>query len=257
MTTIEQASNRLVIQYKPWLAWLVGVLFIVGGLWPMTAGEPLFGGAFVLAGVGIVLGLANTVTSGFDLTTRRFTQSTKGLIRNKELIHPIDEITQVRVVQGNSSANSPSRTYTIVAALRSGARVQIPSHTGGGKAQKEQLAADIRGFLNLADMPEPKIPGFGDLFALMRDPNPAQRLGEMFGGTATELEAIVRRDPANLEAREQLATTLAMQNRPAEARAHLVAARDLAKQRRNDDRVARLDEMIARLTSAADRRQQS
>ena len=161
-------SNPLVIHYRPWLEWLVGGLFIVGGLWPMFSGEPLFGGGFVLAGAAIILAVANTVTSRFDLTTKRFSQTTRGLVRHKHLTHPLDDITSVRVAQRSGSANSPSPTYTIVVVLRSGARVHIPSGTSSGKAAKEQLAAEIRRFLNLPDPGELPALGFRDLFRLIR-----------------------------------------------------------------------------------------
>lgn len=110
MSATEQTSSDLVTRYTPWLERLVGGLFIIGGLWPFSSGERVFGSGFVLAGARIIIGFAKTVISRFDLATGGFTQVTKGLVRNKRLTHPLAEITGVRVVQSHSSADSPSRS---------------------------------------------------------------------------------------------------------------------------------------------------
>jgi hypothetical protein len=92
------------------------------------------------------------------------------------------------------------------------------------------------------------------MFRIMRNPDPAQRLAELTGGASAEYEAVLRRDPDNIEALRQLATALALQNRAAEARPYLEAARDNAAGRGNAALAAQLDEMLKRLDEATRRR---
>jgi hypothetical protein len=171
------------------------------------------------------------------------------VVRNSEITHPLSEIAGVSVDASRAGNRSPG--YRIVITLASGARVPLTPSYGSGKGAKEHSAAAIRTFLNLPQLPEIQIPGFTDMFKLMFDPDGAKRLGEMFGGPAAEYEAIVRRDPGNLEARKQLGVALAMQNKPGEARAHLEAARDLAAQRGNAKLAAEIDETLRRMHDAS------
>ena len=52
----------------------------------------------------------------------------------------------------------------------------------------------------------------------------------------------MRRSPDDVDARRQLATALALSNRPAEARAHFAHARDVARRQGNDRIAQELDE---------------
>jgi hypothetical protein len=250
MKVVEHTAGKLVLQDRPWLIWLVGGLFVVAGSWvALTSDERLIGAAFAVTGAVLILALANTVTATFDRGLGRFTQSSRGVVRNSETAHALSEVVSVGVHQSHSGR--PSRTHRLVLGLSSGARVPLTPIFSSGKADKDRVAATIRQFLDLQELPETPIPGFGDMFRTMFDPNAGKRLGELFGGSTSQLEELVRRDPGNIEARQQLGTALAMQNRVAEAREHLQAARGLAASRGNPALAAQLDEMLARMNDAA------
>lgn len=253
MRVVEQTAGRLVLQDRPWLIWLVGGLFVAAGSFvALTSDERLFGAAFAVTGAVMILAFANTVTATFDRGVGRFTQSIKGLVRSRETVHPLSEVVSVGVHQ--SASGRPSRTHRIVLGLSSGATVPLTPTFSSGKPDKDRVAATIRQFLNLQELPEVPVPGFRDMVGMMFDPNAAARLGDMFGGSTAQLEALVRQDPGNIEARQRLGTALAMQNRVAEAREHLQAARGLAASRGNSALAAELDEMLARMNDAASRR---
>lgn len=249
MKIAEQTEGRLVLQEKPWLVLLVGGLFVIAGLVvAVGAGEPLAGVGSAILGALVILAFGNTVTATFDKSAGRFTRSVRGLIRNSDVTHPLPEVAGV-AVDASPSAN-PSRGYRMAVTLASGARVPLTTSYSSGKSGKEQTAAAIRQFLGLQHVPEAGIPGFGDMARLMFDPNAAERLGEMFGGPVAEYEAILSRDPDNLEARRQLGLALAMQGKPREAREHFEAARGLAARRGNTALAAEIDETLRRMTGA-------
>lgn len=168
MGIIEKTATTLVVQYRPWLEWLIGTLFVGGGSWVVASGERVFGGLFVVAGAAIILAFANTVTSRFDRGTNRFTRSLRGVVRRNEKTYPLDEIVSVRV-RANSSGSSPSKTYSVVLGLKSREYVPVLSGSTSGKADKEQLAAEIRRFLNITEtVQEP--PGFGEMLSAILNP---------------------------------------------------------------------------------------
>ncbi len=251
MRIVEKTAGRLVLQERPWLVAVVGGLFIVAGIaMAVKTGEAMAGG-FAILGAVLIVAFSNTVTATFDSNVGRFTRRSRGLLRNREATHPLQEIAGASVEA--SPSGNPSRSYRVALTLSSGARVPLTTSYSSGKDDKEQVAAAIREFLNLQQAPEVRIPGFGDMFKLMFDPNATERLGGMFGGSVSEYEANVRRDPDNLEARRQLGLALAMQNKPREAREHFEAARDLAASRGNRALAAEIDETLARMNDAARR----
>lgn len=253
MKVVQQTAGRLVLQEKPWLVWLVGGLFVVAGSGvALMSSERLFGAAFAVTGAVLILGFANTVTATFDRDARRFTRSITGLLRNSETGHPLGEVVSIDV-EASPSAN-PSRAHRLVLGLSTGARFPLTSSYSSGKQDKEQTAGVIRQFLDLRGAPDVPLPGFRDMVSMMFDPNAAERLGEMYGGAVAAYEEIVRREPDSIEARRQLGVALALQNRGAEARPHLEAARDLAARRGNPALAAEIDEMLRRLNQAASRR---
>lgn len=248
MKIAEQTEGRLVLQEKPWLVLLIGGLFIVTGIaMSVKTGEWMAGG-FAVLGALLIAAFGNTVTATFDKNAGRFTRSVRGLVRDSDVTHPLSEVSGV-AVDASPSAN-PSRGYRIGLTLASGARVPLTTSYSSGKSGKEQTAAAIRQFLGLQHVPEVEIPGFGDMARLMFDPNAAERLGEMFGGPVSEYEAILRRDPDNLDARRQLGLALAMQGKPREAREHFEAARGLAASRGNAALAAEIDETLRRMNDA-------
>jgi hypothetical protein len=168
VTVSDAAPAVIVVRYQPWLERVVGSMFVVAGTWVMFAGELIFGGAFAVAGAAVLLLVANTVTSRFDRGTGRFTRLTKGLVRHTEVSHPLDDIATVGVQSGNGTADSPSKSYSVVVVLKSRERVPVPSATGGGKADKERLAAEIRAFVNISEVPQDP-PGFGEMIGGMFD----------------------------------------------------------------------------------------
>lgn len=165
MRVVEDTPGRLILQDGPWLVWLVGLLFIGGGLVAFFSNERVFGGGFVLAGVTMILGFANTVTAEFNRTTGRFRRSSRGLLRNQEIGHALNEIVKVDVVA--SPSGNPSRAYRIVLTLASGERVPLTSSYSSGKDDKERIAVTVRRFLNLRNPPE-KMPGFGEMAGVLR-----------------------------------------------------------------------------------------
>ena len=249
MKIAEQTEGRLVLQEKPWLVLLVGGLFVIAGIVvAVGAGEPWAGVGSAMLGAIVILAFGNTVTATFDKGVNRFTRRTLGLLRTSDITHPLDQIAGV-IVEASRSAKA-SRGSRMAVTLASGARVPLTASYSSGKSGKEQAAAAIRQFLGLQHVPEVEIPGFGDMARLMFDPNAAQRLGEMFGGPITEYEAILRRDPDNLDARRQLGLALAMQGKPREAREHFEAARGLAASRGNAALAAEIDETLRRMNDA-------
>lgn len=252
MTIVQQTSGRLVLQDKPWLVLVVGGLFVIAGaVVAVKAGEPLAGVGAALFGVAAILAFGNTVTATFDSNAGRFTRTVRGLVRNSEITHPLSEITGASVDTSRASRGSPA--YRVALVLASGAHVPLTTSYSSGKSAKEQSAAAIRQFLNLQQGPEIKIPGFGGMLKMMFDPAAAQRLGETFGGPVAEYEAIVRREPDNLEARRQLGLALAMQGKPRDAREHFEAARGLAVQRGNPALAAEIEEVLGRMDDATSR----
>ena len=171
MKVVEESPGRLVLQDGPWLVWLVGVLFIGGGLVAFFSNEKIFGGGFVLAGVALILGFANTVTSEFNRTTGRFRRSTRGLLRNREISHPLSEITAIDVVA--SPSGNPSRAYRLVLRLASRERVPLTPSFSSGKDDKERMADTVRRFLGLHTAPV-NMPGFGEMVGRMLDPEPPE-----------------------------------------------------------------------------------
>ncbi len=242
----------LELQEQPWLVWLVGGLFVASGLFvALRSTDTLFGVAFAVLGSGLVLGFARTVTCTFDLDARRFTRMQTGLFRRRQSENPIDAIVGVRLEQGHGS--HPSQSHRIALVLSSGERVPLTTSYSTGKDDKEQIAAGIREFLNLTDPGDVPLPGFGDMVRMMFDPQAARRLSTLSGGVLAEHEEAVRRDPNNVESRRQLATALVMQNRPDEARTHLVVARKLVAHGGHAELVTQFDAMIENLDAAVNR----
>ena len=172
---IQKTDGALVLRDSPWLVWLVGVLFIGGGLVAFLGNERIFGGGFVLVGAGLILGFANTVTSEFNRTTGRFRRSTRGILRNNETFLSLADIVDVRV--DASAAGNPSRAYRVVLGLKAGGDFPLTSSYSSGKADKERLAAAVRRFLDLEE--GQRIPGFGEMVGMMFDPNAAERLRKL------------------------------------------------------------------------------
>src|SRR5688572_29050562 len=143
MAIVENSPTTLVIQSRPWLESMVGVLFVGAGTWAALGGEPVFGGGFIIAGAVIIFGFATTVTSRFDRATGRFTRVTRGLVRRGEITKPLADITAVRVDATGGSANSPSQNYKVVLVLKPRERIDLPSGSSSGKGDKERLAAEI------------------------------------------------------------------------------------------------------------------
>ena len=168
MAIVEKTPTTLVIQSRPLLESLVGVLFVGGGTWAALGGEPVFGAGFIIAGAVIIFGFATTVTSRFDRTTGRFTRVTKGLVRRSEIDKPLTDITAVRVDARGGSANSPSQSHTVVLVLKSRERIDVASGATSGKTDKERLAAEIREFLALPE-PTQDPPGFGEMVRALVD----------------------------------------------------------------------------------------
>ncbi|MDQ3068509.1 MAG: hypothetical protein M3R55_02120 [Acidobacteriota bacterium] len=222
MKVVQQTATTLVMQDKPWFVWLVGALFVAGGLVAFLSGETKFGGGFVIAGVGLILAFANTVTSTFDRGTGRFRRSLTGLLRHSELAHALDDIAGVSVEA--SASGHPSRSYRVALELTSRTRVPLTPTYSSGKADKEALATAIREFLKLP-APPPPLPGFTDMVKVMLDPNAVERLGEMLGSGP-------------------------------EARAHLEQARGLARSQGNAALAGQLDLALRKLDAAASGPQQ-
>lgn len=165
--------NTLVFRHTPWLEWLVGLAFIGGGVAAFVGGERVFGGGFIAAAAGLILGFANTVTNSFDRGTGRLTCSTKGLLRNREVSYPLGDIRKV-YVEASPTAN-PSRRYRVALSLNSGVRVPLTTAYSSGKADKERMASQIRQFLNLPEPPEVSTPGFGEVVGMLFEKRDSDR----------------------------------------------------------------------------------
>lgn len=175
MKIARQTEGTLVLHDTPWLIWLVGVSFLAGGLVAFFSNEKIFGGAFVLVAVFLILAFANTVTSEFNRTTGRFRRTTRGILRNNEIAHALGEIVDVDVVA--SASGNPSRSYRVVLTLASGEHVPLTPSYSSGKDDKERLAATVRQFLNLQQ--GPAMPGFGEMVGMMFDPNAVERVQKL------------------------------------------------------------------------------
>lgn len=191
MTIVEQTAGRLVLRERPWLAWLVGGLFLAAGTGVAIASdERLFGAGFAVAGAVLILAFANTVTATFNRDTGRFTRSVTGLVRNSLAIHSISDITSVGVEASRSG--TPSRAHRLVLTLSSGASVPLTTSYSSGLNDKERTAGVIRQFLGL-QAPDAPLPGFGEMIGMLFDPDAARRLADTYGQRlAAEREAAAR-----------------------------------------------------------------
>ncbi|HYB94869.1 MAG TPA: hypothetical protein VEC39_07840 [Vicinamibacterales bacterium] len=167
MAIIEKTPSRLVIKYKPWLESLIGAAFVAGGVWAFNGGERSFGAGFIVAGVALIVGVAAIVTTTFDRGTGKLTRSRRGLVRRTTASYPLAEIREVRV-RATHSGDGPSKSYSLVVVMRDRTRVPVNFGFSSGKADKEQLAAEIRRFLGLPDAPELGEFGLRDMYNLLR-----------------------------------------------------------------------------------------
>lgn len=175
MKIVQKTEGTLTLRDTPLLIWLVGVSFIAGGLVAFVSNEKIFGGGFVLTGVGLILAFANTVTSEFNRTTGRFRRTMRGILRNEEIAHSLGEIVDVDVFA--SASGNPSRAYRVDVTLASGERVPLTPSYSSGKDDKERVAATVREFLNL--QAPAKMPGFGEMVGMMFDPDAAERVQKL------------------------------------------------------------------------------
>lgn len=248
MHVVRRDSNELVVQERPILAWAVGGLFIVAGAFvALTSHERFFGLGFLLLGLATVLLFASIVTCTFSKDTRRFVRFSKGLIRSRRTEHSLDDVVGVHVEQ-NPSGRNPG--YRIALALSSSERIPLTSSYSSGRKQKDEVASAIRDHLGLEDAGDVPIPGFGDMARLIFDSNARGKLSDMYGSVMSHHEAAIERDPDNIESRRELATALAMQNRPDEARAHLVHARGVLLRQGNARMAEQFETMIKKLDEA-------
>jgi hypothetical protein len=223
MKIVEKTAGRLVLQEKPWLVLAIGTLFIVTGIVMAIRTGELLAGGFAILGALLILFVGNTVTATFDANVGRFTRTTRGIVRNSQITHPLQEIAGASVE--SSRSGRPSRSYRVALTLSSGARVPLTTSYSSGKDDKEQTAGAIREFLHLP-APEPGMPGFGEMVGLMFAPDAAERLSHLLDGPVDDLE---------------------------QARAHVTAARDMARSRGDHAQARTLDLTLQKLMDRGSR----
>jgi hypothetical protein len=222
MNVVRRTQTELSLQERPWLAWLVGLLFITSGSYvALLGGEPVFGGAFAAIGVGAILAFGDTVTCTFDLKTGQFTRESRGPRGTRQVQYALKEIVGVRVARSVGR----SQTFRVELVRASGDRVPLTSSYSSGKGDKQESAELIRGFLELSDPGEVPTPGFRQLLRMAINPAAHPDVSADYDTLIADYEAEIRRNPGNVEAHRNLAMALAFQNRPDKARARLEDAR--------------------------------
>lgn len=252
MKVTRRTETELELHESPAFVWLVLGVFGAGGAWVLVhEGRPVLAVALVAAAALAGLAVGITTTCRFDRDGGELICTSGSLLRSTEARHPLPEIVGVRTQR---SAAHMSRATRVVLTMASGAVVPLTSQFGSGTAEHERAAKAVRAFLGLPEPVDPPVPGFGELFRMALDPKAAQGFASRYAGSIAQHEDTVHRRPDDVDARRQLATALALGDRPVEARMHLEHARDAAARAGNDTLASQLDEAIRRLDAAVSAR---
>lgn len=252
MNVTRRTATELELHESATVVWLILGAFGLGGSYVFVhEGRPLYAALLLIGAALAGMTFATRTTCRFDKTSGELTCTSRSTFRATHARHPLADIVGARTERSSAQR---SRTTRIVLSLSSGATVPLTTQYGSNTRADEQSAKAIREFLELPEPVNVPIPGFGDLFRMAFSKDAAGKLGEMYGGAIAHHEDAVRRQPDNVDARRQLATALALGNRPDEAKVHLVHARDVASRGGNDDIASQLDEAIHRLDTATDPR---
>lgn len=244
---MRRTDTVLELRESPALVVLILGAFGLGGtLVLVREGESLLAVGFVLLVLALAAAFASTTTCRFDRASGELACSRRTVRGTTQTSHPLAEIVGVRTER---SGAQQSQAHRIVLAMASGASVPLTTHFTSGAAEHERTAQAIREFLGLSAPAEVKVPGFRDLFRVAIA-GEADALGSDDEALAQHEERVCRA-PDDVDARRQLATALALRGRPAEARAHLLHARDVATGAGRHDVASELAEMIRRLDAAA------
>ena len=248
MKVTRRTDTELELHESPALVWLIVGVFGIGGTWVLVReGELPIAAGFTLVVVVLALAFAVTTTCRFDRAAGQLTCERRRILGTTRMRHPLAAIVGVRTER---SAARQSQAFRVVLELSTGTTVPLTAHFTSGRSQHEHVAQVVRDFLGLPEPVDVPIPGFGDLFRMAFDSSAAQGLANPYARAIAQHEDDVRRSPDDVDARRQLATALALSNRPAEARAHFAHARDVARRQGNDRIAQELDEAIRRLDMA-------
>lgn len=248
MNVTRRTDAELELHESPALAWLIVGVFGIGGTWVLVReGALLIAAGFALVVVVLALAFAVTTTCRFDRVGGELTCERRRILGKTRMRHPLAAIVGARTER---SGARQSQAYRVVLELSTGITVPLTAHFTSGRSRHEHVARVVREFLGLPEPVDVPIPGFGDLFRMAFDSSAAQGVASLYAHAIAQHEADVRRAPDSIEARRQLATALALSNRPAEARVHFAHARDVASRQGNDQIAQELDEAIRRLDMA-------
>lgn len=251
MKVIQQTPTQLTLRERPWGFWLFGMVLMGGGVYSaLTSGQVLFGGLVALIGVLIILVVAQHVTCSFDRSTAQFTLTRQGFLGTKRVQHPLHEIVAVRV-QCDSSGKG--RTYRVVVVLDSSEQVPLTSFFSSGERDKQAIAACIRTFLGLSEIPEIPLPRFQQILRMLVNPAAQHQVRSDYDQVVAIYEAAIRQNPDNIEAYRNLALVLAMQNRLEEAKGHLEHAKAVLLQQGKHDIARQFDAWLTQIDQASKR----
>ena len=165
---------------RPWLAWLLGLLFSVAGLYLLIElwNSPLMGLIFLAAGLGVLLIFGRVTSLTLDRLAGTATLRQFGLPRTTRTV-PLADVCGA-VVESHRSSRGGS-TYRVVLALRSGASLPLGGIYESGWRAKNAQAQRINHFLGV-DPPRPEGP-FGSV--------PRARREGVTDGIAWQLEVPV------------------------------------------------------------------
>ena len=146
------SGDRLTITGRPWLAWLMGVLFSAAGVYMALALEEArwFGLIFLAAGLGMLLLFGRVWSLTLDRTEGTATVRQIGLLRSTRQV-PLAELSGARVQRNRSSRSGA--TYRVALVLRSGETLPLNGTYESGWSTKNAQAERINDFLGARPVP--------------------------------------------------------------------------------------------------------
>lgn len=166
MKVTRRTDTELELHDSAALVWLIVGVFGIGGMWVLVhEGELLIAAAFAVVVVALALAFAITTTCRFDRVAGELTCVRRSLLKKSQTRHPLAEIVGARTER--SSARQ-SQAFRVVVVMSSGAVVPLTTQFTSGRGQHEHVAKVIRDFLGLPEPVDVPIPGFRDLFRMIR-----------------------------------------------------------------------------------------
>lgn len=144
----EESSDRLVIQERPYMAWIISVVFIgIGSYLGVTQSQWIAGA--LMGGMGllvlVIVGGGGTLIA--DRTARLVTLTTRAFFVPRTQEFTFDEIASVEIDQSRSSKGGV--TYCVVLMTTDGQMHRLAPYYSSGYAGYARKADRLRSFLGL------------------------------------------------------------------------------------------------------------